>query len=126
MAYVFGHGVFAADVARVDAVALASLLHGVVAAVEVLALLEGLAEVVGAVGEFAVQAEEALFFGGEGLLGGGGCLSVDRLSRWMGRGWCTYAHVNLVLLVGIHLGYQFFVSKTWWKQRKGVLGVRIV
>lgn len=55
-----------------------------------------------------------------------GCLSVDRLSRWMGRGWCTYAHVNLVLLVGIHLGYQFFVSKTWWKQRKGVLGMRIV
>lgn len=59
--------VFAADVARVDTVALAGLLHGVVAAVEVFALLEGLAEVVGAVGEFAVEAEEPLLLGGEGL-----------------------------------------------------------
>lgn len=67
MADVLWDGVFTADVARVDAVALARFLHGVVAAVEVLALLEGLAEVVGAVGEFAVEAEEPLLLWGERL-----------------------------------------------------------
>lgn len=103
MAYVFGHGVFAADVARVDAVALASLLHGVVAAVEVLALLEGLAEVVGAVGEFAVQAEEALFFGGEGLLGGGGACqwTVSRV------GW---GEVGVLTLTSILFFWWGFIS----------------
>lgn len=54
---VLGHGVLAANSARVDAVALAGLAHGIVAAVEVLALLEVLGEVVAASGELAVQAE---------------------------------------------------------------------
>lgn len=47
---VFGHGVLAADGARVDAVALSCLLHGIVTAVKVLALLEMLGEVVAAAG----------------------------------------------------------------------------
>jgi len=64
---VFGDGVLGADGARVDAVGLAGFRQGVVAAVKVLALLEVLGEVVGAGGELAVEAEEALFFRGEGL-----------------------------------------------------------
>ena len=64
---VLGDGVLGADGARVDAVGLAGFGEGVVAAVEVLALLEVLGEVVGAGGELAVEAEEALFFRGEGL-----------------------------------------------------------
>ena len=46
MGDVLGDGVLGADSARVDAVALARLGHGVVAAVKVLALLEVLGEVV--------------------------------------------------------------------------------
>jgi len=65
---VLGDGVLGADGARVDGIGLAGLGEGVVARVEVFALLEVLGEVVGAGGEFAVEAEEALFLGGEGLL----------------------------------------------------------
>jgi hypothetical protein len=64
---VLGDGVLRADGARIDAVGLPGFRQGVVARVEVLALLEVLGEVVGPGGEFAVQAEEALFFWGEGL-----------------------------------------------------------
>src|SRR3569833_790987 len=65
---VLGHGVLQAHGARVDAVALARLGHGVVAAVEVLALLlEVLGEVVRSRRQLAVQPEEALLLGGEGL-----------------------------------------------------------
>lgn len=60
-------GVLGADAARVDAVGLAGLGEGVVAAVEVLALLEVLGQVVASAGDLAVQAEEALLLGGEGL-----------------------------------------------------------
>lgn len=67
---VLGHGVLAADGARVDAVALARLAHGIVAAVKVLALLEVLGEVVAAAGQLAVQPEEPLLLGGEGLPAG--------------------------------------------------------
>lgn len=67
MRYVLGDGVLRADSARVDAVGLAGLGEGVVARVEVLALLEVLGELVGAGGELAVEAEEALLLGGEGL-----------------------------------------------------------
>lgn len=67
---VLGDGVLGADGAGVDAVALAGLGHGVVARVEVLAVLEDLGEVVGAGWELAVEAEEALLLGGE------------RLERW--------------------------------------------
>ena len=62
-------GVLAADGARVDAVALPGLAHGVVAAVKVFALLEMLGEVVAAVGELAIQPEEPLLLGREGLRG---------------------------------------------------------
>lgn len=64
---VLGDGVLATDGARVDAVALAGFRHGVVARVEVLALLQVLGEVVGAGRELAIEAEEALLLGGEGL-----------------------------------------------------------
>ena len=64
---VLGNWVLRADGAGVDTVALAGLGHGVVARVEVLAVLEVLGEVVGARGELAVEPEEALFFGGERL-----------------------------------------------------------
>ena len=62
-------GVLAADGARVDTVALAGLVHGIVAAVKVLALLEVLGEVVAAAGQLAIQPEEPLLLGGEGLRG---------------------------------------------------------
>ena len=65
---VLGDGVLGADSAGIDAIALAGLGHGVVARVEVLALLEVLGEVVGPGGELAVEAEEALLVGGEGLM----------------------------------------------------------
>lgn len=52
----------------IDAIALASLRHGIVTGVEVLAVLEVLGEVVGARGELAVETEEALLLWGEGLL----------------------------------------------------------
>lgn len=66
---VLGDGVLAANGARVDAVALAGLVHGIVAAVKVLALLEMLGEVVAAAGQLAIQPEEPLLLGGEGLRG---------------------------------------------------------
>lgn len=64
---VLGNRVLRTDGARFHAVALTGLGHGVVARVEVLAVLEVLGEVVGAGGELAVEAEEALLLGGEGL-----------------------------------------------------------
>jgi hypothetical protein len=63
----FGDGVLGADGAGVDAVALASLGHGIVTAVKVLALLEVLGEVVGTAGQLAVEPEEALLFRRERL-----------------------------------------------------------
>lgn len=66
MGDVLGDGVLGAD-GGVDRVGLAGLGERVVARVEVLAVLQVLGEVVGARGELAVEAEEALFFGGEGL-----------------------------------------------------------
>lgn len=62
---VFGHGVLRADGTGVNAVALAGLGHGIVARVEVLAVLEMLGEVVGAGGQLAIEAEETLLLGGE-------------------------------------------------------------
>lgn len=64
---VLGDGVLGSDGGGVDAVAFSGLGHGVVAAVKVLALLEVLGEVVALGGELAVEAEEALLLGGEGL-----------------------------------------------------------
>lgn len=64
---VLSHGVLGADSTSVDAIALAGLGHGVVTGVEVLAVLEVLGEVIGAGGELAVEAEEALLLRGEGL-----------------------------------------------------------
>ncbi len=64
---VLGHGVLAADAARVQLVALAGLGHGVVAAVEVLALLQVLGEVVGLGRQLAIEAEQSLLIGGERL-----------------------------------------------------------
>lgn len=68
---VLGDGMLGADGTGIDAIALAGLGHGVVARVEVLALLEMLGKVVGTRGQFAVEAEESLFLGGEGLWRGG-------------------------------------------------------
>lgn len=68
---VLGDGVLAADGAGVDAVALAGLAHGIVAAVEVLALLQVLGKMVGLRGQLAVETEEALLIGRQGLFGGG-------------------------------------------------------
>lgn len=63
--YVLGHRVLAAHRAGIDAVALAGLAHGIVAAVKVLSLLEVLGEVVAAAGQLAVQPEEPLLLGRE-------------------------------------------------------------
>lgn len=62
-----GDGVLGADGAAIDTVTLAGLRHGVVARVEVLAVLQVFGEVVGPGGQFAVETEEALFLWGEGL-----------------------------------------------------------
>ena len=112
--------VLAADGARVDAVALSGLAHGVVAAVEVLAILEMLGEVVAAVGEFAIQPEEPLLVGGEGLRGRavlvaglGRCegRQIDAISQLLDRlrysydheaKWATHLDVDLLCLVRIH------------------------
>lgn len=64
---VLGDGVLRAHSAGVDAIALAGLGHGIVARVEVFAVLEVLGEVVGAGRELAVEAEEALLLRGERL-----------------------------------------------------------
>lgn len=66
---VLGNRVLGAHGARVDRVALASLGHGIVAAVEVLAVLQVLREVVRLGGQLAVEAEEALLLGRESLVG---------------------------------------------------------
>lgn len=60
-------GMFAAHGTGIDGIRLAGFAEGVVAAVEILALFEVLGEMVGSGGELAVEAEEAGFFGGEGL-----------------------------------------------------------
>lgn len=83
---VLGDGVLGADGARVDRVGLAGLGEGVVAAVKVLALLEVLGEVVGARGELAVEAEEALLLGGEGLFRLGQGREGQRWVLVLGRG----------------------------------------
>jgi hypothetical protein len=67
MGDVLGDGVLAADGARVDTVALSGLAHGIVAAVEILALLEMLRKVVAAAGQLAIQPEEPLLLRGKGL-----------------------------------------------------------
>lgn len=67
MGDVLSHRVLRAYSTGVDAIALAGLGHGVVAGVEVLAVLEVLGEVIGARGELAVKTEEALLLRGEGL-----------------------------------------------------------
>lgn len=64
---ILGHGMLGAHAAGVDAVGLAGFGERVVARVEVLALFQVLGEMVGSGGELAVEAEEALFFRGEGL-----------------------------------------------------------
>ena len=74
---VLGHGVLAADGARVHAVALARLAHCVVSAVEVLPLLQVLREVVRLRRQLAVQPEQTLLIGGEGLCQGEVRVSVD-------------------------------------------------
>lgn len=100
---VLREGVLGADAAGVDARGFAGFGEGVVAAVEVFAVFELLGEVVGFGGELAVEAEEALLVGGEGLGGGAlvdvlswseGCEgSEGRIVRWgVGGG---YGGVNL-------------------------------
>lgn len=64
---VFGQWMLAANGACVDAVALAGLAHGIVAAVKVFALLEVLGEVLATVGQLAVEPEEPLLLRGERL-----------------------------------------------------------
>ena len=66
---VFGYGVLAANASGVDAVTFTGLAHGIVTAVEVLALFKVLGEVIAPAGELSVESEEALLLGGEGLLG---------------------------------------------------------
>lgn len=67
MGDVFGDGVLRANCTGINAIAFASLGHGVVARVEVFAVLEVLREVVRSGGEFAVEPEEALFLRRERL-----------------------------------------------------------
>lgn len=76
---VLGDGVLGAD-SGVDRVGLAGLGECVVARVEVLALLQVLGEVIGAGRELAVEAEQTLFFGGEGLRGGRGVSMCGRIT----------------------------------------------
>lgn len=79
MGDVLGDGVLGAD-GGVDRVGLAGLGERVVARVEVLAVLQVFGEVVGARGELAIEAEETLFFGGEGLRVV--LLAVSGYQRW--------------------------------------------
>lgn len=85
-------GVLAADLGDAGVGGLARLGEGVVARVEVLALLELVLEEVLLRGEFAVEAEEALFVGGEGLW-------VD--ARLVG--WCLVA-LMLSVVVAVESG----------------------
>ena len=87
MGDVLGDGVLAADGAGVDAVALAGLAHGIVAAVKVLALLEVLGEVVAAAGQLAVEPEEPLLLRAEGLEAGRRRLAI----AVAGLGWGVLA-----------------------------------
>lgn len=75
---VLGDWVLGAHSAGVDSVTFAGLGHGVVARVEVLAVLEMLGEVVGTGGELAVETEETLLLGGEGL---NSHVSIQQLER---------------------------------------------
>lgn len=59
---ILGNRVLRADSTGIDAVALASLGHGVVARIKVLAVLQVLGEVVGSGRKLAVKAEKALLF----------------------------------------------------------------
>jgi hypothetical protein len=61
--------VLAAEAADERIVGLAGFGEGIVARVEVFALLELVLEEILLVGELAVEAEELLFFFGEGLVG---------------------------------------------------------
>lgn len=65
---VLGDRVLGADGTSIYAVALAGLGHGIVARIEVFAVLEMLGEVVGAGRELSVEAEETLLLWGEVLL----------------------------------------------------------
>lgn len=67
MGNVLGDWVLRANGAGIDTVSLTGLGHGIVAGVEVLAVLEVLGEVVGTRGELAVEAEQALLLWGKGL-----------------------------------------------------------
>ena len=67
MGDIFGHGMLASDTSCVDTVAFASFRHGIVATIEVLALLQVLGEMVTLRGKLAVKTEEALLFRGERL-----------------------------------------------------------
>lgn len=67
MGDVLGNRVLAANGTGIDAVALTRLAHGIVAAVEILALFEMLGEVVATAGQLPVEAEKPLLLGGERL-----------------------------------------------------------
>lgn len=69
----------AANGSRVDAVGFARFRERVVATVKVLALLEVLGEVVAAARKLAVQPEQALLLGREGLRSGRSVWEVCRL-----------------------------------------------
>jgi len=84
---VFWQRVFAANTASVEGLIFTGLGHGVIAGVEVLSLLEMFGKVVCLGGDFAVEAEESLLIGGEG------------------------SNINLVLLVGVHLGLEMVVGR---------------
>lgn len=65
---VLGDRMLGADSTSIYAVALASLRHGIVTRIEILALFQVLGKVVGASRELAIEAEESLLLGGERLL----------------------------------------------------------
>lgn len=77
---------------------LAGFAHSIIAAVEVLALLELILQEVLFVGEFAVEAEELLFFFCELLE----AMSATRTASMRCCVCKTYADVDLVLLVRVH------------------------
>lgn len=79
---VLGERVLRANAAGVDARGLAGFGEGVVAGVEVLALFEVLGEVVGLGRQLAVEAEETLLVGGEGLCSIGSAVCFVPLGDW--------------------------------------------